>query len=828
MLIHPKYVVRNIIRHYFDDKLEVCNFTNDDRESHDSSYTSSAEQDAKIKKDLELANLLHMPRMFPYIPINSKPMIRARGSPSILSNLAEMQENEYLCDYVIISADERIVAHKIILAASTEFFRAAFRFGSSSNNAGTSAPDDQTSSSLDLTHLECQPDVLRKVIRSFYTNEIDLCPEHVEDILLLADYLMYPELRDRVETYMVASLDHNTAVLYFQLSIHYKLNTTLIQSHISSMIQAHFHDFFVNQKEVVNVSVDTINNYVQCGFLKHCSPLQVCFFFLSNLETTLENLENSDLQYFSASEANILQLFSLMHEVITKKSSHRITPWCGSVLKFIDEWKAKYSKEIKRTSCFEGCFKNLVMVFEEAKQEHPIDSSKVMDNTGLFTQTSTVNKYNTDLLTQASTVDKKDNDFLTQPSTIDKSNTDLLTQPSAADKNDTGLLTQPSTVGKNDEKPKLSDSVPGSPNSSKILVLVAPSAEMTIRLSKDRLANASPPVAKFPQLEISIYDIEMEIWRSGGLIDLPVVGTMIDKHAWRVAFLDNCLYMFSVMKQLALEYNILEKRWTSLTCKEPFKAHDEDAPVKSVIPVAVAGKLVVLSMSKKSRTDGTHSAQQRFYEMQPGDKSFTLVSVVEDSDMEVPITQWTVSGDTLVSLKAGSMMYRQLSQLQYIHCYNAATRRLSSHKISCTMESGIKMLLRDGCLYLLDNSGWYRSYNLDSGEWTGVTRYPEYTQSVHMDMAGYVYPALSRVTCHSGSSRWQASTAFEPVKARLQELHVGADGELVTLDHTPPPHEFVTAMCAACMDTDKLRTFQQAQFEYSAFSTAVPNLIPMR
>ena len=109
------------------------------------------------------------------------------------------------------------------MAASSEYFRAAFRFGSATSHTRSSLPEDQTSS-LDLTHLGCQHEVLKNVIRSFYTNEIDLCPEHVEDLLLLADYLMFPELRERVETYMLETLDQDTVVLYFQLAKHYKLN----------------------------------------------------------------------------------------------------------------------------------------------------------------------------------------------------------------------------------------------------------------------------------------------------------------------------------------------------------------------------------------------------------------------------------------------------------------------------------------------------------------------------------------------------------------------------------------------------------------------------
>ncbi|GFO25391.1 hypothetical protein PoB_005189600 [Plakobranchus ocellatus] len=310
----------------------------------------------------------------------------------------------------------------------------------------------------------------------------------------------------------------------------------------------------------------------------------------------------------------------------------------------------------------------------------------------------------------------------------------------------------------------------------------------------------------------------MKIWRSVGLFDFSVSGAMLDKHAWRIAFLDDCLYMFSLFKELALEFNIFEKRWTTLSCKEPFSAHGEQAPVKSLIPIAVAGKLIILSMSKNSKANGTYSTQQKFFEMQAETKTFSLVATVDDDDMELPITQWTVSGDMLVTVKASSMMFRQLSRLQYVHCYNASTRELVTHKISCTMESGIKLLVGGRTMYLLDKSGWYRSYNLDLGEWTGLTRYPQYGQirgvASVMDTADATYPALSRVTCHAGASRWQVNTMLKPPKSHLEELLVGRDGELVTVDHTPPPHQFVTALCATSMDTRKLHTFRQATFQY--------------
>ncbi|GFR91162.1 BTB kelch domain protein [Elysia marginata] len=732
------------------------------------------DQDCPNKSAVNASKLLYL-NLLSKKTINPKPKIRADGFTSVISNLVKMQENEYLCDYAITLGDKRIAAHKIILAASSEYFSAAFRFDCSSSSADAAGSKEQPAS-LDLTHLGCQPDVLENVIQSFYTNEIDLCPDHVEDLLLLADYLMYRELRDRVETYMLETLDQDTVVLYFQLAKHYKLNATSIQFQMNNMMVAHFHDFYVHQQEVVNVPVETIENYVHCGFFKHCSPLQICTFFFNTMEIALEYSETNEHWHLSMPDSNLAQLFSLLHKALDRLSSSRVLLWSSSVLTYIKDWESKYSKAVDDISTLQHGLEKLSAFLQELQQ-------KQADHVPVSTDDEKIKESN-----------NSDCHELGSSSSI--------TQSSSAEKELQNSLDNLTACS-------------NSSNTSKVLVLVAPSTQMAAQLIAPEIGKCRPLV-KHPQLELSLYDMEMEIWRSGGTIELPIVGAMLDKHAWRVALLDNCLYMFSMMKQLALEYNLLEKRWTSLTCKEPFRDHDAQAPVKSVIPVAVAGKLIVLSMSKKSRTDGTHSAQQRFYELQPEDKSFSLVSVVEDSDMEVPITQWTVAGDVLVSLKAGSMMYRQLSQLQYIHCYNARTRKLSSHKISCTMESGIKMLVRDQSLYLLDNSGWYRSYNLDSGEWTGVKRYPEYSQAFGvMETTDTVYPALSRVTCHAGTSRWQASSAFEPVMSRLQELNVGPDGELDTLDHTPPPHEFVTAMCASSMDTDKLRTLPQASFQYS-------------
>ncbi|GFO25393.1 kelch-like 22 [Plakobranchus ocellatus] len=281
-----------------------------------------------------------------------KSKVRQDGHATAISHLAAMQENGELCDFTIIVAGQEISAHKCILAALCEYFRAAFRFGCSSQAEVFTA---ERSNSLDLTHLGCQHEVVEDVVRSFYTNEINLAPSLVQDLLLLADYLMYPELKNCVEAYMLQTLDHHTAVMYFQLVKHYGLNA------------AHFHDYFINQADAVSINTDTLQQYVFTGFFKFCSPLQICKFLLSTLDTILEKpvicdgAHNSSLHH-DASRIN--QISSLLIQVFSSFPPCHITQWRKLVLQCIQEWKLKSFSDSKASPSLQEAFEKLKSITE--------------------------------------------------------------------------------------------------------------------------------------------------------------------------------------------------------------------------------------------------------------------------------------------------------------------------------------------------------------------------------------------------------------------------------------------------------------------------------
>ena len=160
-------------------------------------------------------------------------------------------------------------------------------------------------------------------------------------------------------------------------------------------------------------------------------------------------------------------------------------------------------------------------------------------------------------------------------------------------------------------------------------------------------------------------------------------------------------FVSSLVKAIGLEYKITSKKWSFLQCRELFEPHTESSPIKSIIPIAVGSKLIVLSMSREFKTDGTYGTQQNFYEFIPLTKTFTLVASVQDIHRSLPITQWTVLGDVLITVKASTLYQKHLSQVEYIHQFSAIDCTVKTHKIECVMQSSLRVLMKVGTISFL-------------------------------------------------------------------------------------------------------------------------------
>ncbi|XP_059164390.1 uncharacterized protein LOC131947262 [Physella acuta] len=850
--------------------------------------------------------------------------------------LAEMQENGKFCDFSIIVSGTEIKAHKCVLASTCEYFNTSFQFNKSS----------ETLNHIDLTHLGCEAKYVQMVIRSFYTNDIDLDLSYIDSVLQIADYFMCENLKFCIESYMEKSLNFNSAVMYFQLALQYRLNSTGLFNCIKWFLWFRFHDYFIYQLDTLDSNMEVINAFVTYGIFNYCNPLQIVEFMLQNVKSSILQTQSSQ-NTTDVTREDLHRLensFSKIHLLLDQIAPDVLNKWKCKLAEYTKEWREKSSTEIK---CFSkiGChLKWLEKRFESLDKGddslcdqgkncpiccyHKLSRAQGEDNKP--TQSETVGCSNPFCQTRsnpamsdpniqlirslANSSDESDDeldatksckctpkavrDYLAAmqlPPTYKKSALEDVIEDepltlSVTAKNvtvndlqstssylndcnlrdsetDGGVLKQPEQETKVEQSALSSsghslssssslvtvpldtvpldtvplDTVPldtaaldtAPPNSgplitrslsteapvhqesadSDVIVVLAPSTDMTTQLMATD-AGKLRPLLKSPQLELSYYDIDMKTWRQGFKFDFPIQGVMLDKQSWRVAFLKGHLYMFSLSKELGLELNTSDRRWTHLSCKHLFSPHENKIPVKSIIPIAVGERLVVLSMSKDLQVNGEYLTEQRFYEMDPSSKQFHLVASVQDEKMDLPITQWTVLGDVLITVKTSTMMYRQLSRVQYFHVYNSSSRELQTHKVVCAMEAGVKVLARDSTVYLFDNEGWCRSYDLVSSSWTGLSRHSVNCLSAQSYGSDDIYPALTRASCHAGSSRWEISTSLNSVTAHMQELLVDDLLQLKACSHPPPPFQFVTAMCPGRMSRKLLDGLECPKFRY--------------
>ena len=108
----------------------------------------------------------------------------------ILQVLNSMREHRELCDVSLMAENNEIHAHRAILAACSPYFRAMFLSGFAE------AKEDK------VTLQGVSPAALQQVVDYFYTSELKLETENVEDIIRVAILLRLETIVDHCETFL--------------------------------------------------------------------------------------------------------------------------------------------------------------------------------------------------------------------------------------------------------------------------------------------------------------------------------------------------------------------------------------------------------------------------------------------------------------------------------------------------------------------------------------------------------------------------------------------------------------------------------------------------
>ncbi|XP_045185511.2 BTB/POZ domain-containing protein 9-like [Mercenaria mercenaria] len=137
---------------------------------------------------------------------------------SLSNNLGELIENSEYSDITLVVEDRRFQAHKVILAARSEYFRAMLFGGLMESRPGTNEIKLQDTSAK----------AFEAILKYMYTGKMNLMEvkeEHLLDILGMAHRYGFTELESAISDYLKAILNIRNVCLIYDLANIYSLRS---------------------------------------------------------------------------------------------------------------------------------------------------------------------------------------------------------------------------------------------------------------------------------------------------------------------------------------------------------------------------------------------------------------------------------------------------------------------------------------------------------------------------------------------------------------------------------------------------------------------------
>eukprot|EP00051_Salpingoeca_urceolata_P015759 m.205881 g.205881 ORF g.205881 m.205881 type:complete len:636 (-) comp18492_c1_seq6:1159-3066(-) len=160
-------------------------------------------------------------------PSSSTGMRPPSPKDSLYHHLGEMWIHSELVDCTVGAKDgTKFSAHRVVLAAQSDFFRALFRSG---------AWKEQREG---CTTLDTDADTLQGVLTYLYFGTLDITCQNVQDVLMLASLLGVSRLVDLCETFMVGHVDGDNALGLRALARHFDMAQLLKRA--SDFVRAKF------------------------------------------------------------------------------------------------------------------------------------------------------------------------------------------------------------------------------------------------------------------------------------------------------------------------------------------------------------------------------------------------------------------------------------------------------------------------------------------------------------------------------------------------------------------------------------------------------------
>ncbi|KAF4076831.1 hypothetical protein AMELA_G00219570 [Ameiurus melas] len=141
------------------------------------------------------------------LPVDPVTEPRMYQQSLLLDGLCELLENDKFVDCILKIKDQDFPCHKLVLAASSPYFKAMF------------LSDLEESKKREVVLKDVDPDIMRMILRYLYTCDINLTEQNVQDIFMAANMYQIPSIFSVCVSYLEHKMVLSNCLAIFRLGL---------------------------------------------------------------------------------------------------------------------------------------------------------------------------------------------------------------------------------------------------------------------------------------------------------------------------------------------------------------------------------------------------------------------------------------------------------------------------------------------------------------------------------------------------------------------------------------------------------------------------------
>lgn len=141
------------------------------------------------------------------VPVDPETEPRLYQQSLLLGGLCELLENDKFVDCVLKIKDQDFPCHKLVLAASSPYFKAMF------------LSDMEESKKREVVLKDVEPRIMGMILRYIYTCDIELTEQNVQDIFMAANMYQIPSIFSVCVSYLEHKMVLSNCLAIFRLGL---------------------------------------------------------------------------------------------------------------------------------------------------------------------------------------------------------------------------------------------------------------------------------------------------------------------------------------------------------------------------------------------------------------------------------------------------------------------------------------------------------------------------------------------------------------------------------------------------------------------------------